>query len=49
MLVVIESTVGGNVAGFLQCNVSGNETLRTLIDNYCESKVLPLIYQLVFV
>lgn len=40
MLVVIESTVGGNVAGYLQCTVSGNETIGTLIDNFCESKVL---------
>ena len=42
MLVVIESTVGGNVAGYLQCNISGDETIKTLIDNYCESKVIHL-------
>lgn len=42
MLVVIESTVGGNVAGYLQCNISGDETIKTLIDNYCECKVIHL-------
>nr|CAH0109854.1 unnamed protein product [Daphnia galeata] len=38
MLVTIESTIGGNVAGYLQCTVTGNETISSLLSTYCESK-----------
>ena len=48
MLVIIESTVGGNVAGFLQCTVTGNESLNSLIANYCESKVFGGVVFFVF-
>ena len=39
MNIVIESTVGGSVAGFLECTISGNENLGSLISSYCEAKV----------
>lgn len=46
MLVTIESTIGGNVAGYLQCTVTGNETISSLLSTYCESKVIEfLLYQ----
>lgn len=38
MLVIIESTIGGNVAGYLQCTVTGNETISSLLSTYCEAK-----------
>ena len=47
MLVTIESTIGGNVAGYLQCTVTGNETISSLLSTYCESKVnLFVLYQI---
>ncbi|XP_046642551.1 ectonucleoside triphosphate diphosphohydrolase 1-like isoform X4 [Daphnia pulicaria] len=42
MLVTIESTIGGNVAGYLQCTVTGNETISSLLSTYCESKGIPV-------
>lgn len=40
MRVTIESTIGGNVAGYLQCTVTCNETVSNLLSTYCEAKVL---------
>lgn len=39
MFIVIESAIGGDSAGYLNCTVTGSELLSTLIANYCESKV----------
>jgi hypothetical protein len=43
MLVTIESTIEGNVAGYLQCTVTGNETINSLLSTYCESKVIQFL------
>ena len=43
MFVTIESTIGGNVAGYLQCTVTGSETISSLLSTFCESKVIKFL------
>jgi len=43
MFVIIESTVGGNASGYVQCgSLTGNEELKSLITYYCETKNIPV-------